>query len=312
MERIPTRQERFTAHAETLRAKFATGILKSMQQKPLWSLYRLEKDQQGNLHKRPYHPRGYPASIYKPRSWSSLDAVLEALATGTFSGIGIFLPDPYALIDVDTKEDAPVYDREKKNIVSPFVLRLLQEVPSYAELSPNKGAHILTVGRPTRGNFKTEQLEMYTNWFSTVTTHHVPGTPLDITEQQKAIEALENEFHPPAPVRMFQNTGGVSEHRFDGLPAEAAGDPVLQELLRGDMSRYGNDHHRADWVLLMKLLHWTGDDRQLAKRLFFASPLGQREKAQDETGVGRRGKRSYVDRTIDRIIEMRYNPPQTR
>ncbi len=111
---------------------------------------------------------------------------------------------------------------------------------------------------------------------------------------------------------MFQNTGGVSEHRFDGLPAEAAGDPVLQELLRGDMSRYGNDHHRADWVLLMKLLHWTGDDRQLAKRLFFASPLGQREKAQDETGVGRRGKRSYVDRTIDRIIEMRYNPPQTR
>src|SRR5579883_1218637 len=125
MERIPTRQERFTAHAETLRAKFATGILKSMQQKPLWSLYRLEKDQQGNLHKRPYHPRGYPASIYKPRSWSSLDAVLEALATGTFSGIGIFLPDPYALIDVDTKEDAPVYDREKKNIVSPFVLRLL-------------------------------------------------------------------------------------------------------------------------------------------------------------------------------------------
>src|SRR5207248_1047599 len=112
------------------------------------------------------------------------------------------------------------------------------------------------------------------NWFSTITTRHIPGTPLDVTAQQQAIEALEDEFHPPVPEKVIQNTGGVvGIVRLSELPPEAASDPVLQELLRGDMSRYNNDHHRADWNLLMKLMHWTGDDRQLVKAIFLASPL---------------------------------------
>jgi len=121
-----------------------------------------------------------------------------------------------------------------------------------------------------------------------------------VTNQQQAIQTLEDEFHAPVPERKAQNTGGgVAAARLAELPAEAASDPVLQELLRGNMSRYGNDHHRADWILLMKLLHWTGDDRQLTKSIFLASPLGQREKATDPKGVGRRGTTNYVDRTID-------------
>lgn len=62
----------------------------------------------------------------------------------------------------------------------------------------------------------------------------------------------------------------------------------------------------------MKLLHWTGDDRQLAKAIFLASPLGQREKAQEPEGEGRRGNTNYVDRTIDRILEKREHPPMRR
>jgi len=310
-----TRRERFTTYAETLSKRFQKGILKNMQDKPLWVLYKLEKDEQGNIHKRPYTPRGYPASIYKPRQWASLANVLEVLATGNFhvAGIGIMLPAPYVLIDKDATPDAPIYDREARKIVSPLALRLLQQVPSYAELSPNNGLHILTEGRPKRGNFKTPELEMYTNWFSTVTTRHLPGTPLDVTVQQQAIEALENEFHPPIPERVNQNTGGVAgTARLSELPPEAASDHVLQELLSGDMSKYGNDHHRADWHLLMKLLHWTGDDRQLSKSIFLNSPLGSRDKAVDPDRVGRRGNTNYVDRTIERILEKRHNPPMRR
>jgi primase-polymerase (primpol)-like protein len=310
-----TRQERFAAYAETLHERFRTGILGNMQEKPLWVLYRLEKDEQGNIHKRPYTPKGYPASIYKPRQWASLANVLEVLATGNFhvAGIGMMLPAPLVLIDIDAKPDRPLYDRQARKIISPLALRMIQQVPSYFELSPNFGLHGIVEARPKRGNFKTELLEMYTNWFSTVTTRHLPGTPLDVTAQQQAIEAVEDEFHPPVPERGIQNTGGVASIvRLSELPPEAASDLVLQELLRGDMSRYGNDHHRADWHFLMKLLHWTGDDVQLSKEIFLNSPLGQRDKAQDETGVGRRRNTNYVDRTIDRIIEKRYNPPQRR
>jgi len=134
---------------------------------------------------------------------------LEALATGNFAGIGLMLPAPYVLIDKDAREAAPIYDPHTRKIISPLALRLLEQVPSYAELSPNNGLHILTEGTSLRGNFKTEQLEMYTNWFSTVTTRHIPGTPLDVTNQQAAIEALENEFHLQVPEPVHQNTGGL-------------------------------------------------------------------------------------------------------
>ena len=119
------------------------------------------------------------------------------LATGNFAGIGIMLPTPYVLIEKDAIENAPIYDPEKRNIVSALALRLLQQVPSYAELSPNNGLHIIIEGR-------------------------------------------------------------------------------------------------------------------IAKAIFLASPLGQRDKAQDPGRVGRRGHTNYVDRTIDRIIEKRRNPPMRR
>jgi hypothetical protein len=46
--------------------------------------------------------------------------------------------------------------------------------------------------------------------------------------------------------------------------------------------------------------------------VFLASPLGQRDKAQDTNKVGRRGQTNYVDRTIERIIAKRQNPPMKR
>lgn len=306
------RRERFTAYAETLHQRFKTGILADLQERSLWVVWKPEQDQQGNIHKRPFTPRGYPASIYKPQQWASIDTTLDALSTGNFAGIGVMLPAPFVLIDKDAKPDAPVYDPHKRKIVSPLALRLLEQVPPYAELSPNNGLHIITEGIAKRGNFKTEQLELYTNWFSTVTTRHIPETPLVVTEQQSAIQALEDEFHPHAETRL-QNTGGVAGTAWlTELPLEAGTDTVLQELLSGDMSRYGNDHHRADWVLLMKLLHWTGDDIPLVKSLFLSSPLGLRDKAQEPEGEGRRGNTNYVDRTIERILEKRRNPPMRR
>src|SRR5437899_2452401 len=100
-----TRQERFRAYAETLHQRFKTGILANMQERPLWVVWKPERDTQGNMHKRPYSPRGYPTSIYKTRQWGSVANVLEALASGSFAGIGIMLPAPLVLIDKDAKPD---------------------------------------------------------------------------------------------------------------------------------------------------------------------------------------------------------------
>jgi len=307
--------EKASAYAEGLYKRFQAGILKSMQGKPLWGLYKVEQDEKGNWHKRPYQPNGRAASTLTLAHWNSLDTVLEALALAKFpvSGIGMLLPAPYILIDLDAKEDAPIYDKETKKIVSPLALRIMHAVPTYFELSPRLGLHGITEGRPRQGNFRTASLEMYTNWFSTVTTRHLPGTPLDVTNQQEAIEALEDEFHPKVSERVYQNTGGVAvASRLTELPPEAASHVRLQQLLSGDMSSVSNDHHLADWNALMMLLHWTGDDIPLTREIFLASTLGQRAKAWDEKGEGRRGQESYLDRTIRRILEKRRNPPMKR
>ena len=78
------------------------------------------------------------------------------------------------------------------------------------------------------------------------------------------------------------------------------------------MTSVDNDHSRADWNALAILLHWTGDDESLTREIFLASQLGQRAKAWDEQGIGRRGEESYLDRTIRRIREKRLNQPMKR
>lgn len=74
------------------------------------------------------------------------------------------------------------------------------------------------------------------------------------------------------------------------LPPEARGDEVLQRLLRSDMTGFSSQSS-ADFVLIMKLLHSTWDDRALTCRLFLASPLEAREKAERPTG-----ETTYIER----------------
>ena len=111
----------------------------------------------------------------------------------------------------------------------------------------------------------------------------------------------------PVTKRPLQNTSGDAPGlpRTE-LPPQAAHDQVLQKLLRGDIAGY-TSQSSADFVLIMKLLHWTGDNTSLTRDLFLASPLGQREKATRPTG-----ETTYVDMTIANVIKKRRNLPMKR
>ena len=144
--------------------------------------------------------------------------------------------------------------------------------------------------------------------FTTITTHHVAGTPTTIEHRQDELAALYHRFAPVLPEPIIQNTsGGVTAGaHLHELPAEAAHDQLLQRLLQGDITGF-KSQSSADFVLIMKLLHWTGDDRDLTRRLFLASPLGQREKTLRPTG-----DTTYVDMTINNVLRKRRNPPMQR
>ncbi|MFL5628935.1 MAG: hypothetical protein ACJ788_25420 [Ktedonobacteraceae bacterium] len=97
----------------------------------------------------------------------------------------------------------------------------------------------------------------------------MPETPTRIAERQEAIDALYHRIAPMGAAREFQNTGvGVgSTAALSELPPEAANDPLLQQLLRDDTTGFPSASN-ADFVLVLKLLHWTGDNLALTRKLF--------------------------------------------
>jgi primase-polymerase (primpol)-like protein len=81
---------------------------------------------------------------------------------------------------------------------------------------------------------------------------------------------------------------------------------VLQRLLAGDTTGYPSASN-ADFVLVLKLLHWTGDNVELTRKLFLESGLYREDKTERKTG-----ETTYLDMTINNARKKRRNPPQKR
>ena len=301
-----SRRERFADYAAVLRERFHSGLLAELQGLPQWIVWRAEVDAEGKAKKVPYNPhyRFSRASVKIPKSWGTVDTALTALATGNFTGLGVMLTPPLVFIDLDH-----CLSKETGQIIDPQAAGIIQSLNSYTEISPSgTGLHVLAYGMLPGKNFHSG-IEMYgEDRFTTITTDHFAGTPTTIEHRQDALASLYQRFAPPLLNQPLQNTrGGVTQgEHLAALPEEAAHDLVLQRLLAGDITEY-KSQSSADFVLIMKLLHWTGDNIALTRRLFLESPLGQRAKATRPTG-----EVDYLDMTINNVLRKRRNPPQRR
>jgi primase-polymerase (primpol)-like protein len=296
------RRERFIGYTAMLRERFSRGILAELQPLNQWVVWRSEVEE-GKKKKVPYNPNYHliRASVKIPKSWGSLHEALTALETSNYSGIGFMITPPLVMIDLDDS-----FDRATRTITDPNAEAIVREVNSYTEASPNKGLHVLCYGNMLGKNIHTS-VELYgQDRFTTITTDHLPDTPVTIEHRQEALEALYKRFAPLSVTEHSEHRGGVGSGKLTELPPEAVGDSVLQQLLRGDITGY-QSQSSADFVLIMKLLHWTGDDIALTRQLFLSSPLGTRKKAQRRTG-----DTTYVDLTIENVLKKRRNPPMKR
>jgi putative DNA primase/helicase len=291
-----------------MQERFANGYLAAWQNLRQWVVWKTEREDEA-VHKVPYNPGrpAFRASVKREESWGTLAQSLAAYSSGNFSGIGFMVTPPFVLIDLDHS-----YSRPERRITNPHAEEIIKTLNSVTEASPNTGIHIYTEGGLPGRNLHTPAIELYTNWFTTVTTDHLAGTPPDIQPRQEQLRELYQRF-APAPLHPDQNTSGGGRGlpsvgpRLSSLPQEAANDPLLQRLLAGDVSGYNGDESRADFVLIMKLLHWTGDDTALTREIFLSSPLGTRRKATKAVGPT-----TYVDMTIRNAIKKRRNKPMDR
>ncbi len=299
-----SRHERFIEYTAALRERFDSGVLSELQPLSQWVVWKGELED-GKRKKVPYNPRyrRARASVKLPASWGSLTDALTALETGTDRGLGFILTPPLVMVDLDYS-----YDRATGAITDPQAEEIIQSLNSYTEASPGSGLHVLAYGSLPDKNIHTA-IEMY-GWerFTTITTDHLPGTSTSIEYRQEALTALYNRFAPQGRETNNQNTrvGIGTGATLTELPPEAAYDAVLQRLLAGDITGYKSASN-ADFVLVLKLLHWTGDNVALTRKLFMESGLYRPEKTERKTG-----EITYLDMTINNAIRKRRNPPQQR
>lgn len=295
-------RERLTAYANTLRERFDRGVLAELQPLSQWVVWKREYI--GDQWKKvPYNPRGFHASVNNPRTWGSLSDTLKILETSIYDGIGFMLSeaDPYCFVDIDH-----CYDRSTHQITNPLASRLVSHLASYTEASPNDGLHILVRARlPGKGIHSA--IELYDRGrFFTVTTRHVPQTPITVEQRQQEIEALYQAYKPVIPSKRVESTrvgGGEVRTTLAGRSDEevlqhAMSAPNAQRFLELWEGRWQGNHRyiaqgkadesKADWQLVKYLLYWTGNDATQTDRLFRQSAL-MRHKWDDSVNSGGSG-----------------------
>jgi len=302
-----TRQETASTYAAHLKERIERkGILLEIAGYPNFVVWRY-KEENGQRKKPPVNPKTlHPASPTDRTTWGTLESALAAVATGQYQGIGFMLShSPFAGIDLD--------HCIHEGSIQPWAQEIIETLNTYTEYSPSwnraagtDGVHLFVEGKPPASK-KAGNIEVYgEKHYLTITTRHLPGIPATINSRQEALDALYRTLTPPVAERPFQNTsGGAPGLPLTELPPEAAHDPVLQRLLRGDISGY-TSQSSADFVLILKLLHWTGDNVALTRQLFRESGL-YRQKTERTTG-----ETTYLDMTINNALRKRRNPPMRR
>jgi len=301
----PQEQKDYDGYAQALRERMQSGLLSELTAYPQFVVWKYTVEQ-GKLKKRPFNPKtSMPARTNDSRTWTDVTGALKALATGRYNGIGFVFADsdPFTGTDLDACVG-------KERTIAPWAQEIITSLSSYSEYSPSKlGVHILTQAILPGTGRKAGDIELYSHdRFFTLTTDHLHGTPTAIAPRQEAVDALYRQVAPRGTERDAQNTvgGGGSRGALHELPPEAGNDPVLQKLLAGESAGYPSPSS-ADFVLVLKLLHWTGDNVALTRELFLQSGLYRQEKTERKTG-----QTTYLDMTIQNALKKRRNPPQRR
>src|SRR5712691_8707258 len=205
-ERRPE-QRNYARYAQDLRERFSHGLLSELTPYPQFVVWKYVMEHK-KLKKRPFNPRtNVPARTNDPMTWTSIEPALKALATGRYNGIGFVFSksDPFTGTDLDTCV-------AKDGSIAPWAQEIITSLSTYTEYSPSHlGVHLLTQASLEGSGRKVGNVEMYSQGrFFTITTDHVPGTPLTIEQRQEQQARLYASLVPQIlPTGRNENTRGV-------------------------------------------------------------------------------------------------------
>lgn len=259
-----------------------------------WLIWRYEDRQGDKPTKVPYDPKtGRMASVDDPNTWSDFATACHvANSNPNFNGIGFVLTerDPFCFIDLDGSNDPKTVERQGK---------IYQAFDSYSERSPSGlGCHVIVKGHVPRGR-KRSSVEVYSSLrYMTMTGDVVADKP--IAERQDLVTVLWGEMGKDSAGNPVAIDAPQTEDDNMILvrAMNAANGIKFQKLLTGDWSDYPSQSE-ADFALVDMIAFYTQNREQII-RIFRASGLGQRDKAQRQDYVN-----VMVNRSFDRML-----PPQ--
>lgn len=266
------------------------NVPEELQQLNQWVCWVYQDTDSGKKTKVPVNPVTKKwAKKNDPTTWCSfVDAVAHSMA---YDGIGFMVShdDPYIFVDFDDTDDPAIMANQQF---------YFQQLNSYSERSPSgKGLHILVRGKLESGR-RRDKIEVYPYSFMTVTGdvyHNVP-----IREAQALVEQLWESLEGTNANAGFADhsvTSDSTDFNIYNLALAAKNGEKFKALYDGDIHTYhGGDHSRADFALIDILAFYTQDRGQIA-RMFRASALGQRPKAQRNKYV-----QDSITKAFDRLI----------
>lgn len=243
----------------------------------------------GRITKVPYNAHnGHKASVTNPATWASFDECLAILPTSGMNGIGFVLTAETNLvcIDLDHTED-PIEQKRQLAISEAF--------DTFQEISQSgKGLHIWVKGSIPSGR-RRGCVEMYSSGRFMVMTGNVYkptpiNTHMDLAYQLWAELSPTTEQTHDSGIDADQQQ---SDEEIIEIASNAINGQKFNDLYTGEWQRHYPSQSEADIALVNIIAYYTQNRAQIL-RMFRASALGKRAKAQ---------RADYCDKMIGRSFD---------
>lgn len=280
--------------------------LEEIESLPQWVCYQNQWNERKQKNSKiPKNPAtGYGAKANDPATWATYAEAAAAARRFNFDGVGFEFAAGYMGIDLDN-----VIGADGK--INAVAAEIIATIDSYTEYSPSgKGLHILCKckgANPIGSRNDAIGLEMYNNGRFFTVTGKPYGAAKPIQERAAQVEEVYMKYlyKPKEQPKAQTGTGSISGGSYRNTDTDAdlwnkmfksAKGWEIQALYHGDISKYNNDHSRADQALANHLAYWTNNDVVRIDRMFRQSGLMRTKWDQ------KRGTQTYGEKTIAAAI----------
>lgn len=259
-----------------------TSPIEELKQHKNWVVYR-------KADKIPLNPyTGACASTDNPNDWGTFNDAIACCTSENNIGIGFVLQQHlgYAVIDLDdpTKPELKLTP-EEIDFAHNLHQQIFKAFDSYSERSPSgKGLHIWCKGAIPTGKKNTKRcVEVYSQGrYMTVTgwAHH----PVPMREANGLLNKLWEDMggKQPVPTQAVSDGPQIMDD-FTLCNKAAQGDngngQLFVDLYQGNWTPHYSSQSEAD-ISLVNIIAFYTDSKEQTARIFRASALGQRKKAQ--------------------------------